>query len=86
MYDVDQAINEIISVCYGINQNDAKGHFGLHLNSYINYNHTDYDHDYKFTDLNASSQLSFLSRTYWDRKIYEHFVMRNKFPGFSISE
>jgi len=84
MYDVDQAINEIISVCYGINQNDAKGHFGLHLNSYINFNHTNYDHNYKFTDLNASSQLSFLSRTYWDRKIYEHFVMRNKFPGFLV--
>lgn len=83
--EVDRAINEIIGICYGLQQNDVKHHFGLELNSFINFNHTQYKDDYKFSYLNKSQQDSFLSRTYWDRKIYERFVMRDKFPGFYVS-
>ena len=83
--NTDSAINEIMGICYGLQQCDIKQHFGSDLNSFINFNHTKYKNDYKFSYLNKSQQNSFLSRTYWDRKIYERFVMRDKFPGFYVS-
>lgn len=84
IYDIQQspkAVDEIMGICYGLQKSDVEKR-ALSIDE----NKSSYSYNFKFSDLSIKEQETFLTRTYFDRKLYEKYVMREKFPGFKCFE
>lgn len=83
VFDISQssyAVNDVIGICYGIQQSSVEKKAIS-----VDENKTSYKLKINFNQLSIREQETFLSRTYWDRKLYEKYIMSKKFPGFSCS-
>jgi len=82
IFDINQssqAVNEIIGLCYGLQQSDVETKAFS-----IDKNISDYKQKIHFNQLSLKEQEIFLRRTYFDRKLYERYIMIKQFPGFTL--
>lgn len=80
IFDMSQsayAINNILGICYGLHQSQVEERALS-----IDRNKSNYKFSIDFHQLAPKEQETFLARTYFDRKLYEKYVMSQKFPGF----